>query len=234
MRIHCFQHVEFENPGTIADWVEINHHSISYTYFFTKNYSLPLLSDIDALLVMGGNMNADEKEKFPWLTEEKKFIKQAVDAGKKVIGICLGSQLVAAALSKRVYAGAEKEIGFFPVTFTDEALAHPLFNHFDNTYTVFHWHGDTFDLPATAQLIASTTACSHQAFLIGSTVIGLQFHFEMNEKVIADMLLHDGHELEEKGNYILSATKIKEQIHYLIQNRKDMFLLLDKFFASSP
>lgn len=234
MRIHCFQHVEFENPGTIADWVEINHHFISYTYFFAENYSLPLLRDIDALLIMGGNMNADEKEKFPWLTEEKHFIKQAIDAGKKVIGICLGSQLVAAALSKKVYGSAEKEIGFFPVTFTDEALAHPLFNHFGNTYTVFHWHGDTFDLPATAQLIASTANCCHQAFLIGSTVIGLQFHFEMNEKVIGDMLLHDGHELEEKGSYIQSAPEIKEQVRYLIQNKKDIFLLLDKFFASSP
>src|SRR5436305_1218026 len=118
MQIHCFQHVAFETPATILEWIDQHDHSINYTYFFEKDHTLPVLEEVDCLLVMGGPMNVDEEEKFPWLKEEKQMIRQAIDAGKKVIGICLGSQLIAAALNKKVYAGKEKEIGFFPVTFT--------------------------------------------------------------------------------------------------------------------
>lgn len=231
MHIHCFQHVAFENPGTILNWANEHHHSVSYTYFFDENHSLPLLSDIDALIVMGGYMNVDEADKFPWLAIEKEFIRQAIDAEKKVIGICLGSQLIASALNCKVYPASKKEIGFYPVTFTTDALQHPLFNHFTNPYAVFHWHGDTFNLPANAQLIASTKSCLHQAFLIGFNVLALQFHFEMNVQVIEDMLLHDGHELEEKGNFIQSIETIREQYDCLQENKRDMFLLLDKFFG---
>jgi GMP synthase (glutamine-hydrolysing) len=149
-----------------------------------------------------------------------------------VIGICLGTQLIAAALGSKVYAGSEKEIGFFPLGFTKEALAHPLFSHFSNPYIVFHWHGDTFDLPQHAQLVASTHVCKQQAYLIGNQVLGLQFHLEMNETILEDMLLHEGLELEEKGAYIQSKETIKNGYVHLAQNKKDMFLLLNKFFAA--
>jgi GMP synthase-like glutamine amidotransferase len=229
MHLHCFQHVSFENAGTISEWATANSHTIEYSYFFEKDFILPKLTDIDVLLVMGGYMNADEEDKFSWLVQEKEFIRQAIASGKKVIGICLGAQLIASALGNKVYPAIEKEIGFFPVQFTDNALKHPLFNHFNNPYTVFHWHGDTFDLPENAQLMASTPICKHQAYLIKDKVLALQFHFEMNEAVIRDMLLHDGHELEEKGNYIQKPADILERLDYLKQNKKDLFTLLDKF-----
>lgn len=232
MNIHCLQHVSFENPGTITEWAEHHSHTIRYTYFFEKNYSLPATAEFDALLIMGGYMNVDEEEQFPWLKDEKRFIKEAIDAGKKVSGICLGSQLIAAALGSKVYPGKEKEIGFFSLQFSEEALAHPLFNHFNNPYTVFHWHGDTFDLPEGAMLISSTEVCKHQAYLINNQILGLQFHFEMNEAVIEDMMLHDGHELEEKGRFISTKEIIRNHFHHLQQNKKDLFLLLDKFFAA--
>jgi GMP synthase-like glutamine amidotransferase len=230
MHIHCFQHVAFETPGTILEWARQNSHSISYTYFFETSFRLPALQDIDALLIMGGYMNVDEEQQFPWLKEEKRFIAQAIAAGKKVIGICLGSQLIAAALGAKVYKGAEKEIGFFPITFNKEALAHPLFNHFGNPYTAFHWHGDTFDLPANAQLVASTGVCKHQAYHIGNNVLALQFHFEMNEPVIEVMMKHDGHELDEAGSYIQSKNEIRKSFYHLQQNKMDLFVMLDKFF----
>lgn len=231
MYIHCLQHVAFENPGTIAEWAKSNNHTISYTNFFQEHFTLPDVTNIDALLVMGGYMNVDEETKHPWLAAEKKFIKQAINANKKVLGICLGSQLIAAALGCKVYYAAEKEIGFFPISFTNEALQHSFFSHFTNPYHVFHWHGDTFDLPDNAQLIASTTACRHQAFLLGNNVLALQFHFEMNETVIEDMLLYDGHELAEEGNFIQTKETIRQHYHQLQQNKKDMFLLLDKFLG---
>ncbi len=231
MNIYCLQHVAFENPGTIKDWAEENHHSINYTYFFEDSFVLPHLKNIDALIIMGGNMNVDEEKEYPWLSKEKELIAAVIDAGKKVIGICLGSQLIAAALDSKVYPNNEKEIGFFPVQFSGGALNHPLFNHFTNPYTVFHWHGDTFDLPTNAKLIASSQACQHQAYLIGNTVLGLQFHFEMNQVIIDDMIKHDGKELEEAGKYIQSKPAIQNSYQYLMKNKKDFFTLLDKFFA---
>ncbi len=231
MHIHCLQHVAHETPGTILEWAKQNNHSISYSYFFEKNYFIPSVNNIDALLIMGGCMNVDEEEKFPWLKAAKQFIKQIIEAGKKVIGICLGSQLIAAALGSSVYPGKEKEIGFFPISFTGDALKHPLFNHFKNPYTVFHWHGDTYDLPANAQLIASTDICKHQAYLIHDQVLGLQFHFEMNETVIQQMLLHDAEELNEPGNFIQSVAAMSSGFHCLQQNKNDLFLMLNKFFV---
>lgn len=231
MNIHCLQHVSFENPGTIKDWAEKNHHSISYTYFFDHSFVFPLLKDIDALVIMGGNMNVDEEDIYPWLGKEKELIKAVIDAGKKVIGICLGSQLIAAALGGKVYPNNKKEIGFFPVKFSDSALNHFLFNHFTSPYIVFHWHGDTFDLPGNATLIASSAACKHQAYLVGNAILGLQFHFEINETIIDSMINHDGQELDEAGKYIQSKQAIQNAYQHLLKNRKDFFTLLDKFFA---
>ena len=230
MNIHCLQHVAFETPGTIIDWATQNNHSISYTYFFEKNHTLPSVNNIDALLIMGGCMNVDEEEKFPWLKIEKQFINECIISQKKVLGICLGAQLIAAALGSKVYKGVEKEIGFFPISFINNSLQHKLFHHFSKGYTVFHWHGDTFDLPANAQLIASTNICKNQAYLIGANVLGLQFHFEMDETIIEQMLLHDAEELNETGNFIQPAAQIRSGYHWLAQNKKDMFVLLDNFF----
>ena len=212
----------------------MNGHDISYTYFFEKEFILPAVTSVDELLIMGGCMNVDEEEKFPWLIAEKKFIKETIDAKKKTIAICLGSQLVANVLGCKVYKGKEKEIGFFPVNFSAIAQGNSLFAHFLQPYTLFHWHGDTFDLPEGAKVIASSAACKHQAYLVNSNVLGLQFHLEMNETVLEEMLLHDGDELSEKGKYIQSKEEIRRGYTFLKQNRVDIFVLLDKFFNSSP
>jgi GMP synthase (glutamine-hydrolysing) len=234
MRIHCFLHVAFESPGTIAEWAGLQGYAITYTHFFESDFIIPALGDLDFLLIMGGFMNVDEEHLYPWLQEEKLFIRKAIDAGKKIIGICLGAQLIAAALNCKVYKGKEKEIGFFPVHFTDEARLNVLFSHFQNPYTLFHWHGDTFDLPVHAQLIASTPICKNQAFLIGVKVLGFQFHLEMNEETIEQMIDNDGNELEEDGNYIQSSVEIRSNKTVLWDNRNDIFVLLNKFINSSP
>lgn len=231
MKIHCFQHVAFETPGSIVEWAHHHQHSINYTRFYEKLPVFPLINDVDFLLVLGGSMNVDEEPKYPWLREEKNFIGQAVSAGKKVMGICLGSQLIARALGSEVYPQAEKEIGFFPVQFTEEATQHPFFNHFTNPYMVFNWHGDTFHLPAGASLIASSHSCKNQLYLAGNNVLGIQFHIEMNETVIIEMIHHDGDELNEKGRYIQTKEVIKNGYQYLAQNKNDLFRLLDKFIA---
>ena len=234
MQIHCLQHVSFETPGTISEWALLNGHAMSYTNLFEKEFVFPDLRAFDTLLIMGGSMNVDEEEKFSWLRTEKIFIKNAIDAGKKIIGICLGAQLIARVLGCAVYPGKEKEVGFFPVRFSAAARNHSLFNHFSDTCILFHWHGDTFDLPENARVMASSVACKHQAFLMNDTVLGLQFHLEMNEATLEQMLLHDGGELAEKGNYIQEVSEIRKGFGHLAENRKDMFVLLNKFFNSSP
>ena len=231
MKIHCFQHVAFETPGSIIEWAHHHQHDICYTRFYERLPVFPLINDVDILLVLGGSMNVDEDAKYPWLREEKDFIRQAISAGKKVMGICLGSQLIARALGSEVYPQAEKEIGFFPVQFTEEGIQHPFFNHFKNPSMVFHWHGDTFHLPAGAALIASSQSCKNQLYLFGNNVLGLQFHLEMNEEVMNEMLLHDIVELNEKGKYIQTKELIKNGYQYLTQNKNDLFRLLDKFIA---
>jgi GMP synthase-like glutamine amidotransferase len=229
MKIHCFQHVAFENLGTIENWAVSNNHSISYTYFFENNISFPDLTEIDMLIVLGGFMNVDDEEQFPWLESEKEFIKKGIDSGIKVVGICLGSQLISAALGSKVYKSQETEIGFYPITFNQTALNSSLFKYFSNPYTVFQWHGDTFELPQGAQLLASSEGCKNQAYLLGANVLAMQFHIEMNETVLNEMLKHDGQELEEKAKYIQTESEIRTNYHHLQQNKTDLYELLNQF-----
>jgi GMP synthase-like glutamine amidotransferase len=229
MQIHCFQHVAFENLGTIEDWANDNNHIISYTYFFKKDIVLPDLSNIDLLIVLGGYMNIDDESEFPWLKQEKLFIKQAIISDKKVMGICLGSQLIATALGSNVYKGTETEIGFHPIQFNETALTESLFQHFKSPYTVFQWHGNTFDLPKGAQLLASSEGFKNQGFLWNTNVLALQFHIEMNEIVLKDMLKQDGHELQENSIYIQKEATIRANFHHLEQNKTDLHQLLNQF-----
>jgi GMP synthase-like glutamine amidotransferase len=229
MHIHCLQHVPYETPGTILEWVAEGGHTVTYSRFFEADNKFPPIAAIDVLLIMGGAMNVDEEAKYPWLKAEKAYIKSAIDAGKKVIGICLGAQLIASVLGAAVYKGKETEIGFFRAKFTSIAQQNPWFAHFPEAYILFHWHGDTFDLPERARLMASTRACRNQAFVVGENVLALQFHPEMTRDTIEQMLQHDGAELEEKGKYIQSVDAIRKGYTQLERNKKDLFLLLDKF-----
>ncbi len=177
MHIHIIQHVDFEGPAHIGKWITAHGHSRSETHLY-RGDSLPAGTDFDRLVVMGGPMNIYEHDRYPWLVEEKRFIGRAIGAGKTVIGICLGAQLIADVLGGRVYAGPEKEIGWFPVTLTPEARELGLFGDVPERFTVFHWHGDTFPLPEGAVRLAASAACENQAFLYRDRVLGLQFHLE--------------------------------------------------------
>ncbi len=233
MHIHCLQHVSFENPGTILEWISNNNHTISYTYFFEKNPVLPTLDSFDALLILGGYMNVNEEEKFPWLKVEKTYIKEVIKKNKKIFGICLGSQLLANVLGAKVVQGQQKEIGFFPITFSSEAKNNSIFNHFQNETTVFHWHSETFEIPEKAVRIASSNACENQGFMIENRIMAFQFHIEMDDKVIESLIENEPEEIAEKGNYIQNANEIKSNFDNLNQNKNDFFKLLDTFFKNA-
>jgi GMP synthase-like glutamine amidotransferase len=232
MHIHCLQHVPYESPGSILEWAAVGGHTMSCSHLFEADIKYPPIAAIDVLLIMGGSMSVNEEAKYPWLKVEKAYIKSVIDAGKKVIGICLGAQLIASVLGAAVYKGKQTEIGFFRAKFTSIAQQNPWFAHFPENYTLFHWHGDTFDLPERARLMASTRACRNQAFVVGENVLALQFHPEMTVEAIEQMLQHDGAELNEKGKYIQCVDAIRKEYAHLERNKKDLFVLLDKFLEA--
>lgn len=215
MRIHYFQHVTFEGLGAIADWAKAKGHTISVTKWY-EDPSLPSLQDFDMLIVMGGPMGVYEEDIHPWLITEKAFIRETIAADKPVLGICLGAQLIAAALGARVYPNGQKEIGWFPVQFKD-----------GTTPTVLHWHGDTFDLPENAVLLAESVACKNQAYQYGEKVIGLQFHFEMTPGSLDVMISHCEHELI-PDTYIQTAAAMRANVHHAQNTNILLGKLLDR------
>jgi len=174
MHVHILQHVPFEGIGSIADWLSHRGATVTDTRFFAIP-QLPVLADIDLVIALGGPMSVNDEEQLPWLRDEKHFVAEAIAKGKAVLGICLGAQLIASALGARVYRAANKEIGWFPV-FAEPAG--PGAFVFPARAEVFHWHGETFDLPVGAVRLARSAACENQAFQIGARAIGLQFHLE--------------------------------------------------------
>jgi GMP synthase-like glutamine amidotransferase len=176
LRAQVFQHVPFEASGCIGDWLAAAGARVGTTHWHA-DAELPSLADVDLLVVMGGPMSANDEATLPWLVAEKRFIREAIEAGKPVVGVCLGAQLIAAAMGGRVYPNAEKEIGWFPLYAVPATAQTPLFS-FPAQARVFHWHGETFDLPAGATRLARSDACANQAFQLGRRVIGMQFHLE--------------------------------------------------------
>lgn len=225
LRIHFFQHISFEGLANIETWCVEKGHSLSGTKFF-ENSALPELSDMDWLIIMGGPMSVYDEEKFTWLAAEKQFIKKASQAGKTIIGICLGAQLLAEILGAKVYQNDYKEIGWFPVALTSEGQENQLFSNFENDATVFHWHGDTFDLPRKAVHLAQSEACKNQAFLYNKKILGLQFHLEMNEQSLKEMLENGASELI-SAKYIQTKNEIWKRQNLLATNKKMLFTILD-------
>lgn len=231
MNIHCFQHVPFEGPGCIGDWARRNGHRLTATRFWL-NEPLPQLSGIDWLVIMGGPMNVGDQDRYPWLETEKKFLLDAVGSGKTVLGICLGAQLLARVLGSRVYANPQKEIGWFPVRFTSQALERDLFRDFPEEITVFHWHGDTFDLPPGAIPLAASAVCGNQGFLYAGRIIGLQFHVEVTAESVGEMVREGKDELEkgylEKSRYVQAAPEILRENRQVAAVNDLMYRLLNR------
>jgi GMP synthase-like glutamine amidotransferase len=231
LKIHYFQHIEQEGLASIEEWVLASGHSLTSTRFF-ENSDLPELASLDWLIVMGGSMSVHDEVEYPWLVEEKKFIKKAIDAGKTVLGVCLGSQLVSDVLGAKVYKNKEKEIGWYDIETTCFARSSKLFFDMALKTKVFHWHGDTFDLPEGAIHLAYSHACKNQAYLYMGRVLALQFHLEPTKEWIREMVEIGGDELT-SGRYVQNAEEILKNIEIVEANKKILFALLDRL-ADSP
>lgn len=193
MRAHILQHVPYEGAGSINSWLRSRGARVTATRFF-ESTELPPVEEIDLLVVMGGPMSVNDEQLYPWLVAEKGFVRRAIEHGKGVLGICLGAQLIASAMGGMVYPNREKEIGWFPVRATPRPPGAAAYR-FPEELPVFHWHGETFDLPPEAILLARSAGCRNQAFQLGEQVIGLQFHLETTPESALDMVSNGRGEL---------------------------------------
>lgn len=204
MRVHILQHVFFEGAGSILHWLEHRNAKVSVTRLFDSQ-PLPSLSDFDVLIALGGPMSVNDEDTLPWLRLEKSLIKDSVESGKPVLGICLGAQLIASSLGAHVYQGEHKEIGWFPV----RPIPHQTDSFtFTGEIDVFHWHGETFSLPVGAVHLAESDGCPHQAFQIGDRTIGLQFHLETTPDSADSIITNCRHELI-RAKYVQTEDELR-------------------------
>lgn len=227
LNIHCLQHVSFEGLGCIEKWIQDNGHSLSYITLY-DNPIFPHLDTVDALIILGGPMSVHDNTEFPWLKTEKEFIKSAIEQRKKIIGICLGAQLITDVLGGKITANHQTEIGWFPVSIFDSNTA--ILEGFPKSFSVFHWHGETFSIPENAIRLMESEACANQAFLYDDHVLGLQFHLEVTEETMRVMAFHEQSELV-KDTYVQTYDEIVSNTIYIEQNNQMMFRLLDYLLA---
>lgn len=183
-RLLVFQHVAHEILGTLDPLLRNAGFRIRYVNFERYPGAAPALDGYDGLIVLGGPMNVDQTDTYPNLVTETGLIRDAVERGMPVLGICLGSQLIAKALGAHVLKNKTKEIGWYDVTPTKEGESDPLLSTFNGTEKIFQWHGDTFTIPDGAVRLASSALCKNQAFRYGEKVYGFQFHLEVDEPMI--------------------------------------------------
>ncbi len=183
-KLLVFQHVPYEPLGTLDAQFKDAGFRIRYVNFARLERVRLDIERYSGLVVLGGPMSVNDVGDYPHLAEEIDALRTAIAAEVPVLGICLGAQLIAAALGAPVKPNSVKEIGWSDVKRTAAGSGDPLFKHFRTAEKIFQWHGDTFALPQGAELLAETDACKHQAFRYGAGVYGLQFHLEVNEALI--------------------------------------------------
>jgi len=198
-KVFVLQHVAAEPLGVIGDALDARGVETQYVRAFAGEPVPGGVKNAAGVVVMGGPMGVYEQRKYPFLSQEVRLIEAALKAERPVLGICLGSQLLASALGAEVTEAEQKEIGWFPLTLSDAASADRLFHEVERSFTAYHWHGDVFDLPGGAVSLASSARTQCQAFGYREQAYGLLFHLEVTQKIVEDMVEGFAGELDEEG-----------------------------------
>ncbi|MCW3062711.1 MAG: synthase-Glutamine amidotransferase domain [Capsulimonas sp.] len=180
------QHEDCEPLGFIEDSLRELDLAFQYIRPYAGDVVPAEMGEMRGLIVLGGPQGAYETEQYPYLADEIRLIQDAVRRDIPVLGACLGAQLLAAALGARVSPGAQKEIGWYPLTLTEAAGVDPIWRDVDSHFMALHWHGDVFDLPEGATGLASSEMTPNQAFRFGRSAYGIQWHMEMTEAIIVE------------------------------------------------
>lgn len=208
LEIIAIEHVECETIGSIRDTLGEKRITVRTIQPF-KGDAIPSdLGPARGLIVMGGPMGVYDHDKFPFLRDEMRLIQSAVQREIPLLGICLGSQLLAAAAGAAVRPSGQYEIGWHSVSLTDTAKSDPLLQGIPHSFMALHWHGDVFELPASAELLASSLMTAHQAFRLGKCAYGFLFHMEVTAEGLERMAATFPEDVERVG---LTAAKLSEQ-----------------------
>ena len=209
-KILVLQNVECEGLGSLANILTSHGYDYKIVQLAKGEGTPQTLENYAGLIILGGPMNVYQTGQFPFLLDTDRLIKQAININKPLLGICLGSQLIAKALNTKVYAGEKKEIGWLPISLTNQGKTDPLFNQLPSKLTVFHWHGDTFNLPSGTIHLASSNLFQNQAFRLGKTCYALQFHLEVTSEMINTWLDEYQNELDSLKE-IVNPQQIQQQ-----------------------
>ncbi|NIG43126.1 type 1 glutamine amidotransferase [Enterobacter sp. Acro-832] len=231
MHIHFIIHEHFEAPGAYEIWGKSRGCSLSYTRVYQGDSLPEELENIDLLIIMGGPQSpATTREECPWFDAqaEKALISRAIEAGKTVIGVCLGSQLIGEALGAAFCHSPEKEIGKFPVRLTDAGKANPLFEDFGSVLNVGHWHNDMPGLTPQAKVLAYSEGCPRQIVQYSERVYGFQCHMELTPEVVELLIEHSQSDLRRAGEFRFVETAEKLRSHDYREMNQVLFSFLDK------
>ena len=199
MKVYVLQHIHCETLGTIADALNSRGITAHYLRSFAGEAVPRDMADAAGLIIMGGPMGVYEQDLYPYLRDELRLIEIALRQDKPVLGVCLGSQLLATALGAKVKKNTAKEIGWFPISLTDRARQDRLWKEIEPSFAAFHWHGDIFDLPRGAASLASSALTPCQSYRYGTNAYGLLFHMEVTREQIALMVDTFQDELHTEG-----------------------------------
>ncbi len=228
MNIHFLQHVPFEGLGALENWVNRPGNKVTSTRLY-EDTKLPFVELFDLLIILGGPMSVHDEDRYRFLVAEKVLIKRALEKGKKVIGICLGAQLIAEVIGGHVSLNTEQEIGWFPVSLSNEALSHPCFKDVSSTIDAFHWHGEFFSIPENCTPIGKTDACSTQGFIWKNQALALQFHLEITTQGIDGLIRNCSEDLND-GTFVQDSSQLLRPD--LIEKTNALLVkIVDRFIA---
>ena len=228
MKLHYIIHAPFEKIGVIQDWAKGAGITLTGSHTYAGD-TLPSADAFDALVVMGGPQSPLEPEKYPYLKNEITLIQQAIQFNKKILGFCLGAQLIAEAYGASTLRSPEKEVGVFPIKLTPAGQADPLFDGFPLEFDVIHWHNDMPGIPDGAELLAYSEGCPHQALRFAPGIYGFQFHMEITSELAKGMVENCPEDLA-PSKYTQTSTAFMAE-NFAKINRQ-MTLILDRLLAA--